>query len=381
MTLRAARTFSVGLLCVGDELLDGRVQESNGMVLMHQLRADHGLDLEALVVCRDEEEAIARRVLALSGVHDLVVVCGGLGPTEDDRTREALAAAADQELVYNQEAYERICHRFRARQKTPLPTHRKQALFPQSATVLWNEVGTAAGFCMRVGRSVWMSLPGVPGEFAWCLGAHLGEVLEAAGFEGSGTTWRRRLRFFGIGESALEQRLVGLGAWGGEVVVGYRAAWPELEVSLRGRDAKALEEACALVRSQAGQWLVGEGEEGVLEQVCALLQERGERVTCAESCTGGLLGGELTKQSGSSAWFGRGYITYANRAKQEMLGVSLGVLERWGGGQRAGGVPDGAWGKASFRRDLCTLHQRGGGAWGGERAQACGDGVLWAKWP
>ncbi len=308
-------------LAIGDELLDGRVVDGNSAVLARALRA-LGLRLGRVTVVGDDEEAIAA-ALAASAARGSVVVCsGGLGPTGDDRTREAAARWLGVGLEEDAGSLEAIRRRFEASGRVMSPNNRQQARFPAGSAVLENPAGTAPGFCCARGEASAWFLPGVPHEYAALLERHVLPALAPA----SGATARRRLVFFGIGESELEHRLAGVGL-PGSVSLGWRPRFPELEVTVvaRGADAAAAEGdaelARALILDRARPWCVAEGAEELPERVGRLLLARGERATTVESCTGGMIAAAITSVAGSSAWFDEARVTYANAAKASLAGV------------------------------------------------------------
>jgi nicotinamide-nucleotide amidase len=323
----------VEVLAIGDELLDGRVVDTNGAHLARELRA-RGMALSRVTVVSDDVAVIAAELAAAGRRCDVVVCSGGLGPTDDDRTRDAAAAWLGEGLRWEQAAYEEIEAKFRAFGVSITPNNRRQAEFPQSAQVLVNEVGTApAFFCAHPeGLRAWF-LPGVPGEYRWLLERY---VLPALRPEGEARSLSRRtMKFFGRGESALEHDLAGLALPEG-VMLGYRAHFPEVHVTVSawsgadGEGARAVEAASEAILGRLGRYLVAEGEEELAERVGRLLVARGERVTCAESCTGGMIAAMITEVAGSSRYFDAGYVTYANEAKERLVGVSGATLAAHG---------------------------------------------------
>jgi nicotinamide-nucleotide amidase len=307
----------IAAIHVGDELLDGRVADANLRVL-GSFAAVHGATIVQATFVPDDLEAIAD-TLARNAA-DLVVVSGGLGPTLDDMTREAAAMWAGVELEEDPDTLEKIRDRFARRGRTFTENNARQARFPAGAQILPTEVGTAPGFALEHNGTTAFFFPGVPREFAWYLETVLDGVLPGRS-EGSIT---RTFHFHGIGESALETAV-------GELEVeqiGYRADYPVIELKLYGPHAM-LDAAEVDVRARAGRWLVGV-DETLPERIGRLLVERGETVTTAESCTAGGIAALLTDVPGSSQWFEQGFVTYANSAKERLVGVHAETLERHG---------------------------------------------------
>lgn len=310
-------------ICIGDELLDGRVREANAAFLGGML-SDFGGNLRRVEIVGDQIEGI---VAALGRTTArTVVVGGGLGPTDDDRTRDAAARLTGRALELDAESLERLRRRFDERGVTFTPNNERQAKFPGGAEVLRSDVGTAPGFRIKHAERDFWFFPGVPREFAWFAERYVRPLLHERP-----DVAMRRLYFHGIGESALETRIseVAARAVEGGVELGYRAAYPIIELKLRG-PAELVAKSAEGVLSHARSWLVGEDDEDLPARVGRLLRERGETVTTAESCTAGGIAALITETAGSSSWFQRGYVTYANEAKVDELGVSPEVLLRWG---------------------------------------------------
>ena len=316
---------------VGDELLDGRVADGHGPWLAGVLRGTPA----RLISCRlvgDDEDHIVRALTQAREEADLVVVSGGLGPTADDLTREAAARLAGQPLVRDPALVEPLRQRFAARGRPFTDNNLRQCAAPANAVVLRNEVGTAPGFALlgspASGAAPILFFPGVPSEFRWFVERHVLPALPGS----QRATRRAELELFGMGESELETRLDGLEALAAEVGgrVGYRAHFPTLALKLAAQDDRGLARLRFFVEERVGPGIVAEAPQTFLERLGQRLVARGAMVACAESCTGGGVAAALTRTSGSSAWFGLGWVAYANEAKEQMLGVEPRVLARHG---------------------------------------------------
>ncbi|MFW5967031.1 MAG: CinA family nicotinamide mononucleotide deamidase-related protein [Persicimonas sp.] len=317
----------IAVVCIGDELLDGRVADQNASWLAAEL-GNRGLRLEQIEVVGDDIDRIVAALEEAAGRADLIVVSGGLGPTSDDRTRQAASRWVDQPLRLDEKRLETLERRFDERGYPFTPNNRTQCTFPQEARILDTEVGTAAGFEVERDETRALFFPGVPSEFRWFMERYvLADIAEDAG---RGT--QLDLTFFGPGESQLETRLDGiedlaenLGA-----AVGYRAAFPHLSVHAIAPDDQARATLRSFILERAGRWLIEEDGEPLSARLGRRLVEREATVTTAESCTAGRVASKLTETPGSSQWFERGFVTYANAAKVEMLGVAPEMLERFG---------------------------------------------------
>lgn len=312
-------SFRIAMLCVGDELLDGRTADRNAHRLGERCRREGWTLVETRVV-PDVPETIIRSVRALVAISDLVVVSGGLGPTDDDRTREALAAAAGVPAVEDAGALRRLEARYAARGRTMAATNRRQAIFPTGATIFPSAYGTADPFVVPVDDTPVLSLPGVPREFDGLSDEILPQLAPTVVGEA-----RASLTLFGIGESRIAEIVEDLDP--PHVSIAYSARSPHVVLTLRGDGAAAAR--TALERALA-PWALPDGASTVAEAVAARMVRDGTTIATAESCTGGLIASMLTDVPGASGWFGRGWVTYANAAKTDELGVRAELLAAHG---------------------------------------------------
>lgn len=317
------------LLATGDELISGAISDTNGAWAAAELRGA-GVTVRRMNVVGDGFETIVAALREAAGRARVVVVSGGLGPTDDDRTAAAAAAAAGVAMARRAEALDHVREMFRRIGRPMTANNEKQADFPEGAELLANPVGTALGFSLGIGDARLFFLPGVPHEYRRMLTEQVLTRLPA--IEGARTAVRV-LRVFGIGESQLETDLRAVTLPDG-IELGYRATWPELHLRLYAAgtgdlDAR-LDAAEASIAPIVGARLYGRGGDGLAATIGRMLTHAGQRVAVAESCTGGLLGATLTDVPGSSAWFECGYVTYSNRAKTDFLGVPPELLEAHG---------------------------------------------------
>jgi nicotinamide-nucleotide amidase len=257
------------------------------------------------------------------------VVSGGLGPTLDDLTRHALAAAAGVELVEDQAALEALRGWFRARGRPWAESNRRQALFPRGAELLPNALGSAPGFLLRSGRALVAALPGPPREMQRVFEDELRPRLLGA-LPPRPARAQARFHLFGLPEAAFADRC---GAWmarDADPLLGVTAHSGVLSAQLASSDEARVRARAAEFRERFREWIFSE-ESGDLARVLGeLLLARGITVATAESCTGGLLAQRLTQLPGISAVFGFGFVSYADAAKRELLGVEPALLERHG---------------------------------------------------
>lgn len=311
------------ILSIGDELTLGQTVDTNSAWLSGRLTAA-GVATRYHKTVADDLDAIVAVIREAAEQADIVVVTGGLGPTQDDLTRQALATVLKRPLDMHPPSLDRIRLFFQRLGREMPPTNRVQALVPRGAEVLDNDWGTAPGIKARLGRATLYAFPGVPREMQAMFDRHVHPSLERPGGAGLVT---ESLLVFGAGESTVAERLgdlmrrdrnplVGTTVSGGIVTVRLRSQFPTREIALR-----QLEKTAREVRERLGPLVFGQGADTLPAVVGRLATERGVRVATAESCTGGLLAKLLTDNPGSSAYFLGGWVTYANDMKTQELGV------------------------------------------------------------
>ena len=318
---------SVSLIVIGDEILDGRITDAN-LVFFSRWLAERGLWVSKAWFLRDDAAVIAATIgEALALPHNGVLCCGGLGPTDDDKTTAAVAAALGRELALDAAELAVLEQKFRSFGMPMVETNLKQVYFPEGAAVLPNWQGTAPGHASLAGTGFVAAVPGVPRE-----NQAMAEALEAwmrGHFEFSATRAVVQLRAYGLTESRLAQAMQPILEQHPQVEFHDRFSFPEIEIRLAGPDR-------ALVRLAAEDTLASlpavyaEGERTLARVLLDALKNRGLRLAVAESCTGGMLGSLLTAQSGSSAVFLGGVQAYANAVKQKVLGVDAQILNTEG---------------------------------------------------
>jgi nicotinamide-nucleotide amidase len=325
------------ILAVGSELLTPYRSDTNSLYLTSKLN-ELGVDVRAKAVVRDDRDAIAAGLTLALTRADLVVLTGGLGPTADDVTREAVAQALELPLEEDARTLESIARRFATRGLTMPSINARQALVPSGAEVLPNSQGTAPGLWIEHGGRVVVLLPGPPRELQPMVDAHV--LPRLARLAGERVLKRRVIRMAGRAESSVDQAA--------QPIYSTFAAWPvpiettilagggqiELHLTARGHadDAldRALDEAVCQLTDVLGTAVFSIDGRTIEQVVGDLLRERGLTIAVAESCTGGLVMGRLTRVSGSSAWVVGGTVAYANEVKVRELGVSASSLAEHG---------------------------------------------------
>ncbi len=316
----------------GDELLRGDIVNTNQAYLGQRL-LDLGIfSTHALSVTDQLSDLVTAIEDALARRPEVLVLSGGLGPTEDDLTREATAEALGLPLEHREDLLEEIRAKFAARGFTMGESNRKQALLPRGATAI-PVAGTAPGFFIDHDGTFIVALPGVPWELKEMWEGTVEPRLAARATAGEGHAVRR-IRIFGMGESMAAEKLADLPWRGADVEIGTRASLEELTIILRGpatpEGARKMDELELRVRKELGERVFGVDGPGLPEITGQLLVERGLTVAVAESCTGGLVGKRFTDIAGSSDYFLGGVIAYHNDVKTSALGVPAGMLAQHG---------------------------------------------------
>ena len=332
------------IIAIGSELLLGGRLDTNSLFLTEQL-ASLGIEVRFKSVVGDHLVDIAQAIRTASRRAAVVVLTGGLGPTQDDRTRLAIARLTGRPLRRHPAALEGMRQRLAAWGRIPTPAQLRQALIPSGADVLANPIGSAPGFALTWQGTVLVALPGVPAEaeqmfttaVAPWLAAALGSDRRLAR---PGRIDRRLLHTFGLPESEVDQRLQPLVRSLKSVRCGLLASARGVTVSFlkvqggaTARSAKkdgTLDRLVRAARKQLGSHVYAEGADTMEQVVGRHLTKRGLMLAVGESCTGGLIGHRLTEVPGSSAYLDRVAVCYSNRAKVELLGVPERLIRRHG---------------------------------------------------
>jgi nicotinamide-nucleotide amidase len=320
------------ILAVGSELLTPGRAETNGTYLTGRL-LEVGIPVGARVTVADDHallESAFRHALSRS---QLVIATGGLGPTEDDLTREAAARALGRELRRDPEIIESLKVRFARYGRVMAPVNEKQADVIEGAVVLRNDRGTAPGQRVDVGSGGLVLLPGPPGEMQAMFEAQVLPWLRERA--GTRVVRTRVLRIAGMSESDVEQAVAPIYTTftNPRTTILSNPGMVELHFIAEGDEADcldAIERLTVPVREALAGAIFSEDGRLLPEVVAGLLRERGLTIALAESCTGGLVTARLTELPGSSAFLERAFVTYSNRSKVEELGVPAELVERHG---------------------------------------------------
>jgi nicotinamide-nucleotide amidase len=325
------------ILAVGSEMLTPFRVDTNSLTITERLNAI-GYDVRLKAVVADHVDELARVVDGALAWADLIVITGGLGPTEDDVTRDAVARVLDAPLEIDERIVDRIAQRFAKRGLTMAAINRRQAMVPRGAVVLENPNGTAPGLWLERGRTAIVLLPGPPREMTPMFDAVIRERL-APKMAGRGL-FRRVLKITGRSESDVDANAQPVySRWTSQAVpiaTTILAALGQTELHLtahapgRVEADAALDAAVRELQDVFGPSVYSVDGRPLEAVVGALLRERAMTIATAESCTGGLLASRLTDVPGSSDYVDRGVVCYSNRAKTELAGVPESVIAEHG---------------------------------------------------
>jgi nicotinamide-nucleotide amidase len=325
----------IEILTTGDEIRTGAVIDRNSTHIA-QVLEENGFSVIRHSCVGDNTDHMVSVLLEIGGRADAALVTGGLGPTSDDLTALAAAKSAGVELVLNQPALTRIERYFQSRQRRMPESNKKQAMLPRGAEPIFNSMGTAPGFVLKIGRCVFFFLPGVPAEMHRMLSDAV--LLQLEKLRGISTEFNitKTISTFGLTESAAADKVAGISGMFPEITLGFRAKFPEIQIKIygRGRDKETLRQnvnsAAEAIFDKIGDHVFSLDGSPMEVVVGRLLFERKATLAVAESCTGGLISHMLTNVPGSSNYFLFSGVTYSNDSKQKVLGVSSEIIERFG---------------------------------------------------
>ena len=325
----------VQLLLTGNELMTGDIVDSNSAMMAHLLK-DIGLAVNRKVTIADDLTLLVNEITTMASTSDILIINGGLGPTVDDLTAQALALALEVELKQHPQALTHITRWCQQRGTELNAPNLKQAILPKYCQIIANRRGSAVGFSVRFKDCDIYCTPGVPHELKNML---IEEIIPAIteNTPSNLTTDITRLQVFGLGESSLQKTIdEQLPDWPTEIELGFRAGMPLLEVKLTitSKQGLLLKPLWQKKLSRVlGDHLIAEiqGKPKTLaEHLLGHLQQHNLKITTAESCTGGLIASKLTEISGSSLSFEAGFVTYSNKMKIAMLDVPTSLFEQDG---------------------------------------------------
>ncbi len=322
------------IISIGSELTSGQNLDTNAQWLSQRL-AEIGIAVGwHTTIADDLEDNVAAFRIAADRA-GLILATGGLGPTQDDLTRDALAQAAGAKLILHPESLERIELMFSSRRRVMPERNRVQAMFPETATPIPNARGTAPGIWLKLGECLVAAMPGVPSEmFAMYRDWVQPRLLEMG--TGGGIQVQRKINCFGAGESAVEAKLLDLTKRGHVPEVGITVSDATISLRILARAATAdlarqqIDPVERLIRERLGEWVFGVEEEELEHSVAGLLRSAHMTLATAEGVTGGLIARRLTGVPGASECFRGGVVAYQTEAKIRQLAIPPALIEEHG---------------------------------------------------
>ena len=322
------------IISIGTELLLGKRVNTNATYLSKKL-AGLGIDLFYQTTVGDNRTRLF--TVLKRGLHrsDIIIATGGLGPTVDDLTLEMIAQATEKKLIVNPAVLKDIKDHFHQRH-IPMPkANIRQALIPEGAKALKNEVGTAPGLIIPYDKKVLIALPGVPAEMKPMLERDVIPYL-AKNFKGAGLILSRTIKTTGLAESQVNQKIKDILKLKPPVTVGIYVHTESIDLNItakaknRRQAERLIDQVERKIRRRLKEYIFGVDEETLEAVVARALHKKRKTVAICESCTGGLISKRFTNISGSSKYFLLGIIAYSDKMKQSLVGVHRETLKKYG---------------------------------------------------
>ncbi|MEZ5163000.1 MAG: competence/damage-inducible protein A [Fimbriimonadaceae bacterium] len=317
----------VETVSIGTELLLGQIVDSNAAEL-GALFAECGIGHRYRQTVGDSLPRMVDALQLALSRSDIVITIGGLGPTADDLTRQAIAEALDDELILDVSVKKHLIDILEKRRVPIVESQFRQAMRPSCSEIIPNPNGTAPGLIARKNDKVVVALPGPPNEFCPMIRGALRDLLIE---QGDGVIASHEFRIIGVSEASLDEQLADLMS-AEDVTLAPYAKLGEIHLRATTRAANSneaeakMQKVIQTVRSRMGNTIYSESGQTLSEAIVAQLKSLGQTLGVAESCTGGLLGGTITSVTGSSEVFAGGFLTYATEQKHLMLGVQNEIL-------------------------------------------------------
>ena len=323
----------IEIITTGEELLSGVTQDNNFFWFAREVFAK-GFKVAYHQSIGDSESDIVSALKIASLRSDFILVTGGLGPTDDDLTRESAANFFNKKLIFNPSIEMEIKERFNKRKIRYSKVNKKQAFFPEGAKIIANNNGTASGFYFKSNKKSFYFFPGVPREFKSMVDISFFADLDKEKKMRNSFIFSRTLKVFGLSESEVAEKIASIKSE--STYVGFRPYNFEIHLRLISKASKfstAKQDNLIItkkIRKKLKENIFSESDKTMAEEVVSSLLKRKLKVSVAESCTGGLLSNMLTDIPGSSKCIHYGFVTYGNNAKVDLLNVKKKTLTKYG---------------------------------------------------
>jgi len=308
----------IEFISTGDEVLSGQIVDTNA-AWISQSFFHQGREFTRRHTVADDLESLIDIITETSLRADVVIMNGGLGPTSDDLSAEAAAKAMGVPLTFSQEWFAHLVAKYAKSNRTLSVSDEKQAWLPQGSEVVDNPVGTACGFSFQFNRARFYFTPGVPSEFKHMVTEQILPDIQQR-FTPVKIPTLIKIKTFGISESVLNERLAAL-SLPQSITLGFRVDFPTVEVKLLSIVQADLAKARERVLAELGEFVLFEGDYSFAQYLQNIILEKGQTLSLAESCTGGLIASELIAVAGSSGYLDSSHVTYSNESKSRLVNV------------------------------------------------------------
>ncbi|WZL74903.1 competence/damage-inducible protein A [Clostridiaceae bacterium 35-E11] len=324
--------MNCSIISVGTEILFGQIVNTNTVYLSQQLNA-LGINVYFHFTVGDNGDRLKEIFTYAMSKSDLIITTGGLGPTQDDLTKETIAQVTGKDLELHQASYEKLYGFFKKLGKPMSENNVKQVYLPEDSVVLPNDCGTAPGFLLEISKKIIITLPGPPKEMQYMFENYVKSYLKE---KSADIIFSKVVRFFGIGESFLETKLLDLISNQSNPTIATYAKQGEVSARITAKAHSVLEANQIIapvikeIKNRLDQYIYSDNDEEMVEVVAKKLLEHKLTISLAESCTGGLIAAKLTEMPGISQCLDRSIVTYSNQAKIQELGVKESTLKEKG---------------------------------------------------
>ena len=312
--------MNVEIISIGDELLDGSVQERNANFISNQLKK-YNIIPHHISIVGDNIYKITKLIETAKDRSDVIFITGGLGPTGDDITRNAVSHAFDLELVFHEEIKKRIEKRLKDYHVKLTDNNNQQAMIPEGAKILKNNRGTAPGFIINKADTTCVCMPGVPDEMKPMFKDQILPYLNLIEKD----SYKKELNFKGLGEAQLEDTIYSSVEIPDDVFLSFVVKKSHILVKINGENKKLINEVTQEIKDKLGQFIFD--DLNLVETVYNIMKKNKLTLSTAESCTGGLLGNRITNLPGSSIYYNGGVIAYSNQLKIKMVNIEKDIID------------------------------------------------------